>query len=54
MTLSRLRRQVADYFTREWILRELAEAGGNWSQVARLAGTHRSNLKRLARKVGAA
>ena len=52
MTLSKLRRQVADYFTREWIVRELAECG-NWNRLAKRAGMDRTNLRRLARKVGA-
>ncbi len=52
-TLTQQRRAVANAWTRGRIAELLAECGGNWSAVARKAGMHRTNLRRLARQVGA-
>lgn len=43
---------ATDRFQRQLILARLNQAGGNWSEAARLLGVDRGNLHRLARRLG--
>ena len=45
-------REATDRFQRDLIARTLAEANDNWAAVARVLGLHRSNLHRLAARLG--
>jgi anaerobic nitric oxide reductase transcription regulator len=44
--------EATDRFQRDLIARTLAEANHNWAAVARVLGLHRSNLHRLAARLG--
>ncbi len=45
-------REAVDDFTRRLITRAVAQAGGNWAEAARQLGLPRSNLHRLATRLG--
>jgi anaerobic nitric oxide reductase transcription regulator len=45
-------KEAADRFKRDQILRRVAQNNGNWAAAARDLGIHRSNLSKLADRLG--